>query len=143
MKRVTLSFDNGPTLGITDRVLDILDRARLRATFFVIGEKLDDSKASVLMAQAHAAGHWIGNHTYTHTVPLGELDEARALEELERTEEALGWLEQTQRLFRPYGRVAKSGPPLLCHAVVERLQKDDMTCVLWNCVPGDWHVPSG
>lgn len=36
--RVTLTFDNGPTPGVTERVLDILAQARLRSTFFVIGK---------------------------------------------------------------------------------------------------------
>jgi peptidoglycan/xylan/chitin deacetylase (PgdA/CDA1 family) len=43
-RRVTLTFDNGPTPGVTERVLDILGQARLRSTFFVIGKNvgLDD-----------------------------------------------------------------------------------------------------
>jgi peptidoglycan/xylan/chitin deacetylase (PgdA/CDA1 family) len=46
MKSATLSFDNGPTPGVTERILDILNRNGIRATFFVIGKKLEDSSAN-------------------------------------------------------------------------------------------------
>jgi peptidoglycan/xylan/chitin deacetylase (PgdA/CDA1 family) len=56
MKRLTLSFDNGPTPGIAERALDILDRAGIRATFFVIGKKLEDPSAFALMRPAIMPG---------------------------------------------------------------------------------------
>ena len=40
-RRVTLTFDNGPTPEVTERVLDILAERRILTTFFVIGNKLD------------------------------------------------------------------------------------------------------
>ena len=72
VRRVTLTFDNGPTPGITEGVLEILDRERIRGTFFVIGRNLDQPAAASLARQAHSAGHWIGNHTFTHSVALGD-----------------------------------------------------------------------
>ena len=61
--RLSLTFDNGPTPGITERILEVLARHGLRVTFFVIGEKLRDKAAAGLLAEMAAAGHWIGNHT--------------------------------------------------------------------------------
>src|ERR1700704_1037967 len=61
--RLSLSFENGPTPGITERILEVLARHGLRITFFVIGEKLRDKAAAGLPAEMAAAGHWIGNHT--------------------------------------------------------------------------------
>ena len=124
-------------------MIDCLATQGLKATFFVIGEKVSLPQEGAIARRARAEGHWIGNHTYTHRYPLGELDEARAIEELERTEEALSWLEQPLRLFRPYGRTGKIGPHLLCPAVVKKVQSAGITCVLWNCVPEDWRDPSG
>ena len=69
---LTLTFDNGPEPGVTPRVLDILRERGIKATFFVIGEKLGDPERRGLAARAHDEGHWIGNHTFTHTVPLGQ-----------------------------------------------------------------------
>ena len=55
--RLSLTFDNGPTPGITERILELLARHGLRATFFVIGEKLRDKATAGLLAEMAAAGH--------------------------------------------------------------------------------------
>ena len=73
---LTLTFDNGPEPGVTPRVLDILRERGIKATFFVIGEKLGDPERRRLAARAHDEGHWIGNHTFTHSVPLGQQHDA-------------------------------------------------------------------
>lgn len=62
-----LTFDDGPDPEWTPRVLDALDRAQVRATFFAIGEQAQRSPE--LVCQIHAAGHAIGNHTYSHRHP--------------------------------------------------------------------------
>jgi peptidoglycan/xylan/chitin deacetylase (PgdA/CDA1 family) len=61
--RLTLTFDNGPTPGVTERVLEILARHGVRTTFFVIGQKLLDKSAAALLGEIKSAGHRIGNHT--------------------------------------------------------------------------------
>ena len=68
---VTLTFDNGPEPEVTPAVLEVLRRRGLRASFFVLGHKLADPARRALAERAHAEGHWIGNHTFTHAVPLG------------------------------------------------------------------------
>jgi peptidoglycan/xylan/chitin deacetylase (PgdA/CDA1 family) len=141
--RVTLSFDNGPEPAVTPGVLDTLAKHSIKASFFVMGRKVSTPEGRELAMRAHAEGHWIGNHTYTHTKPLGELDRSAALHEFEFAEHALSWLDQTPRLFRPYGRQGKLGKHLLHPAVVEKLVAGRFTTVLWNCVPGDWRDPDG
>ena len=69
---VTLTFDNGPEPSVTPRVLNVLARRGVRTTFFVIGNKLLTRDVRACTERAHAEGHWIGNHTWTHTRPLGE-----------------------------------------------------------------------
>ena len=69
---VTVTFDNGPEPSVTPRVLDVLARRGVRTTFFVIGNKLLTRDARACTERAHAEGHWIGNHTWTHSRPLGE-----------------------------------------------------------------------
>ena len=61
--KVTLTFDNGPEPGVTDRVLEVLKSEGIAATFFVLGTKLADPARRALTVRAHAEGHWIGNHT--------------------------------------------------------------------------------
>lgn len=143
MPMVTLSFDNGPEPEVTPGVLDTLAKYSVKASFFVMGRKVTTPEGRTLALRASTEGHWIGNHTYSHTQPLGELDRAAALREFEQAEESLAWLDQRPRLFRPYGRQGKLGQHLLHPAVVERLVSGQYTTVLWNCVPQDWRDPDG
>src|ERR1700722_17284629 len=93
VKRVTLTFDNGPTPGVTGGVLDVLSLRRIPATFFVVGEKLAKPAGRTLAARARAEGHWIGNHSMTHRVPLGEnRDVEYARQEIEETQNLIGEL---------------------------------------------------
>ena len=63
-KAVYLTFDDGPIPEVTPRVLEILDRYKVKATFFMVGENID--KHPEVFAQVVQAGHSIGNHTYNH-----------------------------------------------------------------------------
>jgi len=87
---LTLTFDNGPDPDVTPRVLDVLAGRGIKTTFFVIGEKLADSERRGLAVRAHGEGHWIGNHTFTHSIPLGEqADRETAENEIGRTQKAI------------------------------------------------------
>jgi peptidoglycan-N-acetylglucosamine deacetylase len=128
-------------------VLDCLARRRIQTTFFVLGEKASRPEGTALIRRAIDEGHWIGNHTFTHSAPLGRLDRAAALREFEQAEQALAWIkppwvEAPRRLFRPPGS-GQLGRHLLHPVVVEKLIAGRYTCVLWNSVPGDWHDPDG
>jgi peptidoglycan/xylan/chitin deacetylase (PgdA/CDA1 family) len=143
-RRVTLTFDNGPTPAVTPGVLDVLARRGLKTTFFVIGQKLREPAATVLAGEAHAAGHWIGNHTFTHSVALGErTDQDYAVHEIEDTQALIGPLAHPAKLFRPYGNSGKIGPHLLSRAAVSLLLAKRYCCVTWNSVPRDWCDPDG
>jgi peptidoglycan-N-acetylglucosamine deacetylase len=143
-RRVTLTFDNGPVPGVTERVLDILERARISSTFFVIGRNLDKPGAAELMKQAHAAGHWIGNHTLSHTVALGDRPaRAYALDEIEGAQARIGSCAHPEKLFRPYGNSGRLGPHLLSRAALDHLIAQDYRTIIWNNVPGDWRGPDG
>jgi peptidoglycan-N-acetylglucosamine deacetylase len=142
MKRVTLSFDNGPTPGITNRVLEALDRAGIFATFFVIGAKLEDPAVVALMREAHEAGHWIGNHTLTHSIALGDRpDAAYAATEIGETQRRIGAVAHPDKLFRPYGKSGQIGPHLFSNAAVAYLLGRRYCALLWNSVPEDWKDP--
>ena len=141
---LTLTFDNGPEPEITPRVLDLLGERDIKATFFVIGEKLGDPVRRRLATRAHAEGHWIGNHTYTHSVPLGQESSATtAQDEIGRTQTAIGELSHAQRWFRPFGGGGNLDNRLLKPSVVEYLMRHKYSCVLWNAIPRDWDDPEG
>ena len=142
--QVTLSFDNGPEPAVTPRVLDVLGAADIKATFFVLGSKLADKKRRALAKRAHAEGHWIGNHTWSHEQPLGKLtDASRAVSEIVETQALIDELSHPDKLFRPFGGGGTIGPHLLSAAALDVLKKEKMTCVLWNAIPRDWEDPRG
>jgi peptidoglycan-N-acetylglucosamine deacetylase len=141
-RKVTLTFDNGPEPEVTPAVLDCLARHNIKATFFVMGRKAIMPEGVALARRSSAEGHWIGNHTFSHSAPLGRLDPPSALREFEQAEQALAWLQQSQKLFRPPGS-GQLGKHLLQPAIVEKLKAGGYTCVLWNSVPGDFRDPDG
>lgn len=137
MKRVTLSFDNGPTPGITDRVLDALAVFGVKASFFVVGSKLMTPAGRALAERAHSEGHWIGNHTLSHGAPLGEQSDPQVPErEIGQMDALLGPLAHDDRLFRPNGR-GKLGPHVLSPAALDFIRQHRSTLVLWTHVPRD------
>jgi peptidoglycan/xylan/chitin deacetylase (PgdA/CDA1 family) len=142
MAVITLTFDNGPDPAVTPGILDCLAANEIKSTFFVLGERVSDPARAPSGRRALEEGHRLGNHTYSHRTPLGELSREAALDEFDRTEAALDQLgTRSHRLFRPYGGRGSVGPHLLHPAVVERLQRGGHTCVLWNVVPGDFRYP--
>src|SRR6188474_2730356 len=72
MTRLTLSFDNGPDPEVTPAVLDALSARGVTAQFYVLGHKLAEPRCRGLVERARDAGHAIGNHSFSHQVPLGE-----------------------------------------------------------------------
>ena len=143
MAKVTLTFDNGPDPVATPLVLDCLARHGVKSTFFVLGQHVSTSVGLDLARRASREGHWIGNHTWTHTGRLGEMTREAALQEFDRTQQALAWVEQPARLFRPRGGGGRLGKGLLHLAVAEKLIAGGFTCVLWTSVPGDFRDPDG
>jgi peptidoglycan-N-acetylglucosamine deacetylase len=144
MRRVTLTFDNGPSPATTPFVLDVLAERRLPAIFFVVGAMLRDPAARPLLERARAQGHHVGNHSMHHRVPLGEDVAPDVVErEIVATQDALGDLAGPDRLFRPFGRGGLIGPHLFNERVVDHLCANRYTVALWNSVPHDWDDPTG
>ncbi len=141
---LTLSFDNGPDPSVTPGVLDELARRQIRTTFFVIGEKLALPGGRALAERAKAEGHAIGNHTWTHSIPLGRRSEPDVAEvEIGRTQALIGDLAHPDRYFRPFGGGGVLGPHLMNEPVLRFLQAGGYTCVLWNSIPRDFADPEG
>jgi cellulose synthase/poly-beta-1,6-N-acetylglucosamine synthase-like glycosyltransferase/peptidoglycan/xylan/chitin deacetylase (PgdA/CDA1 family) len=84
--KIALTFDDGPDIRWTPKILDILKEKKVPATFFVIG--VDASQWPQIVKREYAEGHEIGNHTYTHP----------SFDDISKTE--LHWqLNLTQRLI--------------------------------------------
>jgi peptidoglycan/xylan/chitin deacetylase (PgdA/CDA1 family) len=143
--RVTLTFDNGPDpTGTTTRVLDILKDRGVSASFFVTGAQLAAPGARSLAKRARREGHWIGNHTFSHSVMFGDSDDPGLPDrEIGATQQLIGDLAGPERFFRPYGAGGLLGPRLLSAAAVDHLVAGGYSLVLWNCVPRDWEPGEG
>src|SRR5439155_17382060 len=99
-KLAALTFDDGPHPIYTPEILRILDRYRVKATFFMIGSRMEQYPDVVRSVAAH--GHAVGNHTYTHPRDLGSEGESQVATELERCERVIERLTgRRTRLFRP------------------------------------------
>jgi peptidoglycan/xylan/chitin deacetylase (PgdA/CDA1 family) len=143
VRRISLTFDNGPEPGVTDFVLDTLASCDVRAAFFVVGSKLERDESLRCARRAACEGHRVGNHSYHHREPLGLLDPEASRAEIARTQALLdGFV--TERLFRPVGgegREGALGDHLLSPAARDLLIAERFTVVLWNVVPRDWERP--
>lgn len=63
---IYLTFDDGPSVQCTGRVLDILAENDIKATFFVVGRNNDTKEKRELLKRIAADGHTIGIHSYSH-----------------------------------------------------------------------------
>lgn len=140
--RITLTFDNGPDPDVTPRVLDVLGSRGVTAHFFVLGQHLATAEGKRLVARAHDEGHLIGNHSYSHSIPLGVDPRPDAVErEIVATEALLAPLVPGPRRFRPFAAGGALGRHLLSQRAVDYLTAHGYSCVLWNSVPRDWLEP--
>jgi len=95
---VGLTFDDGPTSN-TNTLLNLLAQQSIRATMFPTGQN-SASNPSLVQAMRNA-GHWIGNHSYTHP-HLTTMSQAQMRDELQRTQQAIANAGGgTPTLFRP------------------------------------------
>jgi peptidoglycan/xylan/chitin deacetylase (PgdA/CDA1 family) len=130
--RVALTFDDGPHPGVTDRILHELKQRGLRATFFMIGDRV--TAAPDLARRVLAEGHVVANHTLTHA-RLTELSDARAEREIQQAQEVFAEvLNHRPVWFRPpYGFLRQSQLPLV--------RKLGLKTVMWSIDPRDWAKP--
>ncbi len=137
--KISLTFDNGPEPGVTSGVLDTLAHHDIAASFFVLGRQLFGRAAQDTLRRAWREGHRIGNHTFTHSIAFGELeDPSEGIREIEQTAEKIGDFADPARLFRPTGNGGQLGKHVLSRAIYDYLCRERYTCVLWNSVPRDW-----
>jgi peptidoglycan/xylan/chitin deacetylase (PgdA/CDA1 family) len=83
---VALTFDDGPSAATTGAILDVLERRRVPATFFVVGQQVDARPK--LVARAAREGHAVANHTYGHE-RLTALGDAAIVRTVDRTDRAI------------------------------------------------------
>ena len=83
---VALTFDDGPNPPYTERLLDVLAKHNVKATFFTIGRRIERHPETV--RRVIAAGHQVGNHSYSHPL-LGFLPPSYVQRQIDRTDALL------------------------------------------------------
>lgn len=130
-KIVALSFDDGPTPEGVDAVLPELARRNIRATFFLIGDRM--GKFPGQAERILAAGHELGNHSYSHVRMLGR-SRAFYRDEIARTDRLLRAAGAEPNLFRPPFGKRLIGLPLEVEAAGYRM-------VTWDVADDAAHHP--
>lgn len=132
-KVIALTFDDGPDEVFTPQILDLLKKYDVKATFFVIGEKVAYNKD--LIKREYEEGHEIGNHTFTH-INAAKRSYKEIEEEITKTQEAVKDVTGNEpRFFRPPYRA-------LNRELCEIVKSKNMSIVLWSNIDvRDWSNP--
>ena len=123
--RIALTFDDGPNYN-TSKVIDVLNKYDIKATFFVLGSRAINNK-DILKKMADS-GMEIGNHTYNHLL-LTKYDENKIRSEIEDTSEVIySATKKRPKLLRPsYG------------SVNNKIKKvANMPIIIWDIDTLDW-----
>lgn len=128
-KYIALTFDDGPEIESTTRILETLKAYDAKATFFMLGKNAQ--KYPELAKQVADQGHEVANHSITHA-DLNAVNRDRIHQEvttsIQQIESATG---KTPQLFRPpYGNYNDS--------VTQVAQTTEQTIVLWSIDTYDW-----
>jgi peptidoglycan/xylan/chitin deacetylase (PgdA/CDA1 family) len=132
-RKLAITFDDGPNPSITPKLLDLLDRYKAAATFFLIGRYIRECPE--LASEIAARGHVVGNHTESHPNLFWKRS-AEIRVELRLTHSAIkNVLGAPPKWFRP--PFGLRNPWLAAEA-----RELDMRVVMWTLLPGDWRAPS-
>lgn len=128
-KKIAITFDDGPHPGQTDRILNVLEKYGVKATFFVVGINVENYPKP--LNNVISKGHEVGNHTYFHTILKG-LDKGRVEREIDSVDE---------KILDLYGYKMKLlRPPCgsLDNTLINVADEKNLKIVLWNIDTKDW-----
>ncbi len=122
-KVIYITFDDGPTPEITDKVLEILDHFSAKATFFCVGRNVDRHRD--LYKKILSKGHKTGNHTYSHL--KGWRSYAKTY--IQDVELAAKYIQSD--LFRPpYGRIKR---------IQSKYLQKHFRLIMWDVLTHDYN----
>ena len=137
-KRAFLTFDDGPST-VTNTILDTLKQQNVKATFFVLGNRVE--KKPDVVKRMYDEGHYIANHGYSHvyeniyTSPQSVLDEYNRCNEAVKN--AIGVPEYNSHLFRFPGGLVGGKYADIKNQANELLKQNNIMHIDWNALNGD------
>ena len=128
---VALTFDDGPWGAQTRRLLKVLKRYHVRATFFMVGSQIQEFPA--VARDVLRAGHRVGNHSWSHPQDpvFADLTPHRLETEIAETNRWLVKIGVDPYLLRAPGGSVDEG-------VVEEARQQGLRVVQWDVDPSDW-----
>ena len=128
-----MTFDDGPSSANTPRLLDLAAKDHIKLTFFLIGENA--ARYPKLVQAELAAGHEVGNHSYTHP-DLAKMSDDAVRSEIQKTQDAIiAATGYRPVLFRPpYGAFTARQRAWASHDFGVKI-------ILWEVDPLDWKRP--
>jgi peptidoglycan-N-acetylglucosamine deacetylase len=131
-RQLALTYDDGPNDPHTMRLLEVLARHDVHATFFMVGRYVQ--RQPEIVREVAAAGHVVGNHTFAH--PLLTLkSEGQIRQELSQCRAALqDAIGEHSNLFRPPFGGRRP-------AVFRMARELGLQTVMWNAMGNDWNAP--
>jgi peptidoglycan-N-acetylglucosamine deacetylase len=132
-KNLALTFDDGPNDPHTMRLLDVLGKHNVKATFFLVGRFVQQRPD--IVREIAQRGHVIGNHTFTHP-RLIFLPAARIRQEILQCRDAISEaVGEHSNLFRPPWGGRRPG-------VFRMVRQLGLEPIMWNVSGHDWDAPS-
>ncbi|MGG4217785.1 polysaccharide deacetylase family protein [Paenibacillus jamilae] len=146
-KVVYLSFDDGPSVTVTPKILDILKKENVKATFFVVGKAVEENESTKhLTKRIVKEGHAIGNHTYSHDYgylyPNQTVNSSIFMNDIEKTnqilKQVLGQGFSTRVIRFPGGHMTwQRNDPNGMEVLDKALRDKDYHQIDWNVLPKD------
>jgi peptidoglycan/xylan/chitin deacetylase (PgdA/CDA1 family) len=131
-KQIALTYDDGPNDPHTLKLLDVLAKHGVRATFFMIGRYVQQ-RPEIARTVAQA-GHVIGNHTFTHPLLIFKSEAQTRTELLECRSALHDAIGEPSKLFRPPFGGRRP-------ATIRVARELGMQTVMWNVTGYDWNAP--
>lgn len=138
-KQVFLTFDDGPSKKVTIPILDLLKQQNIKASFFVLGSRVE--LYPDIVKRAYEEGHYIANHGYSHKYSQIYSSANSVLDEYNKTNQAvknaIGNQEYNTNIFRfPGGSVGGKYHDIKSEAK-QLLEQNNIATVDWNALTGD------
>lgn len=122
-REIAITFDDGPH-EMTEKVLDLLQKFNVKATFFCIGKQIEQNPE--VFKRIISEGHVVGNHSYSHSNSIGFFSTQKMMDEISQTNSIIAsFLDKKPKLFRPPFGVTNPN-------IAKAVKQSDLKVIGWN-----------